>query len=266
MHLLYADETSLEATRHEFFLYGGVAIPCDKALELHPAIETLRSECGIPEDFHIKFNPGPQHLNHSAFIGLKKRLMELAANAGCTLLTTISHHKILTSVEEARRGEINRIAFHFNSLLNRLDDCVLVLIDRFTDKQSDAHVREKFLIGLTGMPYSKKMRLERILGFHYSAIGQSHFSSLIDALIGSMRFVIDAFSSGEESRLIGRDEEALVPLPFRRWLPMRNSGTRKSSAKVAACGHFHERSCRSALTSIVRFSKIRSMVSGVSPL
>jgi hypothetical protein len=76
-----------------------------------------------------------------------------------------------------------------------------MLIDRFNDKQIDEHLREKFSIGLTRMPYSATMRLDRILGFHYAAIGQSHFSSLIDVLIGSMRFVIDAFTSNHEKAL-----------------------------------------------------------------
>ena len=54
---------------------------------------------------------------------------------------------------------------------------------------------------ITGMPYSERLRLSNIMGFHYSAIGQSHFSSLIDVLIGSMRFAVDAFSSQQERAL-----------------------------------------------------------------
>ena len=72
-----------------------------------------------------------------------------------------------------------------------------MLVDRFSDKQIDAHLREKFAIGLTGMPYAKTMRLGNILGFHYSAVGQSHFSSVIDILMGCLRFAINAYTTAD---------------------------------------------------------------------
>jgi len=199
MHLLYADETSLEPAKHEFFVYGGVAIPCDNAGELHRNYEGIRDQFKVPTNFLLKFNPGPGHLKHEEFVALKKAVIEAAVKAKCTFLTTISHHKIISSVDSARRGEINRISFHFNALLNRRKDYGIILIDRFTDKQIDEHLREKFSVGLTDMPYAKTLRLARIVGFHYSAIGQSHFASLIDVLIGSMRFVIDAFSTRNDT-------------------------------------------------------------------
>lgn len=201
MHLLYADETSLEPKKHEFFVYGGIAIACDTAGELHRDFEEIRNHFKVPATFPLKVNPGPEHLKHEEFVALKKAVIEKAVKAKCTFLTTISHHKIITSVEEARRGEIDRIAFHFNALLLRRKDYGLILIDRFTDKQIDAHLKEKFSIGVTHMPYKAELRLARIVGLHYSAIGQSHFASLIDILIGSMRFVIDAFSTQNERAL-----------------------------------------------------------------
>jgi hypothetical protein len=201
MHLLYADETSLDPNKHEFFVYGGVAIPCDSAAELHNGFEEMRKHFKIPSPFLLKFNPGPEHLKHEEFVEVKKAVFEIAAKSKCTFLTTISHHKIIRSVDEARRGEINRIAFHFNALMNQRKDHGLILIDRFTDKQIDEHLREKFSVGLTGMPYSDQIRLAKIVGLHYSAIGQSHFPSLIDILMGSLRFAIDAFSSQKDQPL-----------------------------------------------------------------
>jgi hypothetical protein len=65
MHLLYADETSLEPTKHEFFVYGGIAIPCESAEFLHREVEKLRAEFKLPVAFLLKFNPRPEHLDHS---------------------------------------------------------------------------------------------------------------------------------------------------------------------------------------------------------
>lgn len=67
------------------------------------------------------------------------------------------------------------------------------------------------------MPYSEKKRLERIVGFHYSAIGQSNMCSVVDIVLGSLRFAVNAASSSSEAtsttgvRLL----ELLSPLFFR---------------------------------------------------
>ena len=52
----------------------------------------------------------------------------------------------------------------------------IILVDRFSDNKIDGHLREKLSVGLTGMPYCKSMGLDKVLGYHYSAIGQSHFT------------------------------------------------------------------------------------------
>jgi len=77
----------------------------------------------------------------------------------------------------------------------------LCLIDRFSDAQIDSHLREKFSIGVRDMPYAGDIRLERIIGFHYSAIGQSHFGSIIDIVLGSFRFCINAHCAQDSNRL-----------------------------------------------------------------
>lgn len=87
-----------------------------------------------------------------------------------------------------------------------------MLIDRFNDAGNavDAHLRDKFTIGLTGLPYSAEMRLPNIVGFHYSAIGQSHFPSIVDVVLGSLRFAINAHTRGQTEH--HRTAEALLGL------------------------------------------------------
>lgn len=201
MHLLYCDESNLEPKDNDFFVYGGVAIEAGAALSLSQAIEKIRLDAGVPKDFVLKFNPGPKHLNHQQFSALKQAVIEAARGHGCLFLTSLILHNVATSPDEARRNAINTICYHFDSYLNRPKSHGLVLVDRFDDRQIDGHLREKFSIGLTGMPYSKEMRLARIIGFHYSAIGQSHFGSVIDILLGSFRFAVNAFTRNETGKL-----------------------------------------------------------------
>lgn len=195
MHLFYSDESNLDAAS-EFFVYGGLAVPSDHAAGLSAAIETARVKAGISPGDLLKFNPRPPNLTHEAFTSLKEACIRATTEHGCVLLVSVLLHKIAKTPEEARRFEINRCLYFFDCLLNRRSDYGLVLVDRFSDSQIDAQLRERFAIGVKGLPYTDPYRLERILGFHYSCIGQSHFATLIDIVLGSFRYAVNVFSKG----------------------------------------------------------------------
>jgi len=201
VYLLYCDESNLEEKDNEFFVYGGLVIDGKAAQSLSLELDSIRQNFKIPKDFILKFNPGPEHLSHQEFIKLKQTIIEAAITHGCIFLTSLILHNIATSPDDARRNEINRICYHYDCYLHRPKSHGLVLIDRFEDKQIDGHLRAKFSIGVTGLPYSKDYRLERIVGYHYSAIGQSHFGSIIDIILGSFRFAVNAFTRQDEKKL-----------------------------------------------------------------
>ena len=194
MYLLYSDETNTDPETSDFFVYGGVAIHSDSAESLSHGIGTLRAKNGYGREDVLKFNTRerPAHIDADTHRRVKQSVMGLAAQHGVTLLCSMILHAIAKSPDEARRKEINRIAYHYNCFLNRKKDVGLVLVDTFTDAQLTAILREKFSIGLRNMPYSKEYRLDRILGYHLATIGSSHFCSLIDIVLGSLRFVVNA--------------------------------------------------------------------------
>jgi hypothetical protein len=201
MHLLYCDESNLEERTGDFFVYGGLIIPPDAIKVLSDQIGKIRASAGVSDDFVLKFNPAPPAMNHQEFNALKQQVIESAAAQGCKFLISIILHDLAKSPDEARRNEINRICYQFNCYLNHIHGHGLVLIDRFSDTQIDSHLREKFSTGLTGMPYGKTLKLQNIVGFHYSAIGQSHFGSLIDIVLGSFRFAVNAFTRNDGDKL-----------------------------------------------------------------
>lgn len=201
MYLFYCDESNLEQRDNEFFVYGGILIPSENAKSLSQTIDELRADIRVPPDFQLKFNPGPAHLSHNQFIELKQTVIQASIEHGCKLIISLISHNIATSPDEARRMEINRVCYHFDCMLNRNESHGLVLIDRFNDGQIDAHLREKFSTGLTGLPYSPTMRLENIIGYHYSAIGQAHFSSIVDITLGSFRFALNAHTRQQAQHL-----------------------------------------------------------------
>jgi hypothetical protein len=117
MYLLYCDETNFEKKSGDFFVYGGVVIPPGSANKISVEIETLRRHLGVPQEYVLKFNPGPENLSHKQFIALKKGLIEIAANNGVFLLVNLLLHDIATSSAEARRNCINTLCYHFHCYL-----------------------------------------------------------------------------------------------------------------------------------------------------
>jgi hypothetical protein len=217
MHLLYCDETNLEERKGDFFVYAGIAIDSAKARDLSHRVDKIRTNAKVPADYKMKFNPGPANLKHHEFVDLKKAIIAAAIEAKVGLLVSVILHDIATSPDLARRNAINTLCYHFDCLLNRNAGPGLVLIDRFTDKQIDAHLAEKFSVGVTGLPHTAELRLSNVIGFHYAAVGQSHFSSMIDVILGSLRFAINAFARGEAANLdtAKRILEGLEPLFYR---------------------------------------------------
>jgi hypothetical protein len=217
MYLLYCDESNLQEKADDFFVYGGLVINSDAAHSFSLAIDAIRKKAGVPSDFVLKFNPGPEQLDHKAFSKLKQEVIEAAIAHGGIFLTSLILHNVATSPDDARRNAINTICYHFDCYLHRPQSHGLVLIDRFEDRMIDGHLREKFSKGIKGLPYSPEYRLERIVGYHYSAIGQSHFGSVIDILLGSFRFSVNAFSRKENGKLptAGSLLKMMSPLFFR---------------------------------------------------
>jgi hypothetical protein len=202
MILLYCDESNLDKKNFDFFVYGGVSIDSASAHSLSETIEKLRVDAGVPRDFILKFNPKPSTLSHVAFNSLKQQIIQAAVSHECNFIVSMILHNIATSPDDARRNEINRLCLHFQYILRSSDTFGLVLIDQFDDKKIDSHLREKFSVGATGLPYAPNgMRLDKIVGFHYAAIGQSHFGSVVDIVLGSFRFAVNAFTRDEKAKL-----------------------------------------------------------------
>lgn len=179
VHLMYCDETNLEERKGAFFVYAGVVVEGVRARDLSHRIDSIRTAAKVPANYRLKFNPGPEGLDHQQFIDLKKAVIAAATDAKVGLLVSAILHDIATSPEIARLNAINTLCY-FDCLLGRVPGPGLVLMDRFTDKQIDAHLAQKFSVGVTGLPHTAQLRLSNVVGFHYAAVGQSHFSSLRD--------------------------------------------------------------------------------------
>lgn len=217
---MYCDETNFTKKTGDFFVYGGVAFDAAIARELAAEIEEARNALDVARDYVLKFNPGPKDISHQQFIKLKQAVIAAAAKFDCKLFVNLLLHDIATSSEDARRFGINRLCYHFDCYLNRPKVPGLVLIDRFDDKEIDGQLREKLSVGLTGhLPYSTEMKIQWIVGYHLAAVGQSHFCSLVDVLLGSLRFAINAFTRARDEELATAKAilKQLAPLFFHEY-------------------------------------------------
>lgn len=198
---MYCDETNLEHRKGDFFVYGGVAVSGEAIQSLSKAVDDIRKYYGVEPFYKLKFNPGPQGLSHEQFIKFKQDIVCAAVEHGAALFTSLILHDIATSPDLARRNGINTVCYHFDCFLHPRDSHGLVLIDRFSDSQIDAHLIEKFSVGIVGLPYTPEMKLKRIMGFHYSAVGQSHMPSIVDVVLGGLRHSINGFTRGNDTAL-----------------------------------------------------------------
>jgi hypothetical protein len=198
MQLLYADESNMDPAGAEFFVYAGVAIPGSRAGELSARIDDLRRTFRYGPTDRLKFNTvdRPAHVTPEQHREIKRQVMLAAGECEAKLIASFILHSIARSPEEARRFEINRVCFHFDCVLRRASDHGLVLLDTFADKTLNNLLTEKFLVGLKGLPHSKIYRLDRILGFHLASIGTSNFCSLVDVVVGALRFCANAIADG----------------------------------------------------------------------
>lgn len=216
MKFIYCDETNMEMRDGDFLIYGGLTVGADQFLALSTAIWEIREKYSVARDEKLKFNPGPKHLTHQQFINLKSELIAAAVEYNCEFLVYHVLHDLVKGTDLARRNGINEICLNFSYLLKSEDTCGLILLDRFNDagNKIEGHLSEKFSIGLKGLPYTDEFRLERVVGLHYSAIGQSHLPSLADIIIGSYRFALNAHcrNKPEMHKSAGLILQALKPL------------------------------------------------------
>jgi len=203
MYLFYTDETNLNPDNSDFFIYSGILIPDDNAYHLSRRVDALRLQYGYGPDAKLKFNthdnPRRRFNNNEIitpddFRRLKQSVIKLARMNDVKIITSMISHKIAVNPDKARTYEINRCVMHFNRIIRNEEDCGLVFIDTFTNREGEPSLREiceeKFMEGILYEDGSHN-RLERIVGFHPSYINGSHFSSIIDIIIGSLRYAIN---------------------------------------------------------------------------
>lgn len=216
MHLFYCDETNTNPNASEFFIYGGVSIPAETARALSKKIDEIRAEFGFAGSSELKFDTRsrPDNVNAGQHLEAKRQVMEAARQANAKLFSSLINHGIARDTDRAQRLEINRACLHFQLFLEDQEDAGLALFDTFGETAMRPILTEKFHVGLTGLPHRDPYRLDRIVGFHIASMGTSNLCSVVDIVLGAMRFAVNAASRDEERprQVAGTLLEQLRPL------------------------------------------------------
>lgn len=196
MFVIYCDETNLEERNGDFLIYGGLMIDAANLEAVSKEMWELRRSYNIDNTAELKYLPAPDEItgNYNDF---KKACIELCIRYECKLLTYQILHDIATNPDEARRNGINEICMNFHYELTDHDEIGIIFVDRFNDSgnQIDAHLRRKFSVGLEGASLlTNPYPLPRVVGLHYTTIGQSHMTSLIDIILGTYRTALNIVS------------------------------------------------------------------------
>ncbi len=203
MFLLYGDETNVDPTKGDFFIYAAIVIRTEHAGAVRDAIQTVRTAFEVPSDFVLKFNPGPTNLDHAKFAQLKASLLALTHASGARLIAAAIHHPIIKDgdVHEARRYLINGLLARFDSVCRSRGEHGMAIFDRFDhDTRSREFLEEKMTKGVTFDKGANWQRLERLLGCHMSSVWQSPFCQLADVALGTLRCAVGIRLGSEKGK------------------------------------------------------------------
>lgn len=196
MHCMVADEADAEQGRgQKFFIYGAIFVEQGKLKSLHEEVESARVKAKYARTDSLKFadKTRPAHVSREDHKTLKAEIVKIAAKHDVTFCAYATLHELAKNKEH---GELitwgaNTLLGRFNEFLKHKDNDVgVVMFDRIPIEHENRYLKEKFQIGLT-FPEKPSMVLERILSYSSTCDGASHFSAMVDILVGSFRYCVN---------------------------------------------------------------------------
>ena len=203
MQIFYCRDSELDARPGDFLIYGGLVLDGVHAPALSRAVDDIRERAHIGHSFRLGFNARPEDRSQEEFAALKQKLIEAAVSHGAKLIASVILHDVAKNPDAARCSGLVSAYRQFDRLLDRFQGPGLMLIERCDDggARIAAHLIHKFSTGSSGLPYSPEIRLYNLPDHHYTAYGQSHFPSLVDMAIGSLRVALNACTASVQANI-----------------------------------------------------------------
>ncbi|MCG0238670.1 MAG: hypothetical protein L6E13_05340 [Firmicutes bacterium] len=226
VYALFCDETNLNQNDQvKFFIYGGVFFPVEILPEMHQRVENIRRDAGYRPTDIFKFNVAerPQHISPETATEAKRRVLNLCADLNVRFIAYVVHHEI--AAQQGQERTVSWAADHvirrFHDFLERENSYGIVVTDKLPFKNNWQYLARKFQEGLK-YHNGTVHRLDRITLFASTVIGASHASSVIDIVLGSFRYCVNAPPDSQPAR------EILPQVVRLMWCEEHPNGTRNA--------------------------------------
>lgn len=228
MFWLITDETNVEPQPGRFFIYGGLIMTPEQMSGAHEAIQEIRQKYGFSDadDFKFETRSRPQAMTIEKWTSAKREAITAAENLGITLIIYVVLHDIAgnKSVTQITEWAPNSVVAHFDMrFLAEKMSYGAVCIDRVDEKFGYRYLSSKFQEGIK-LPGRSPEKLRRIIHYSISCNGASHVSSLVDIVLGGMRYAVNTAGG------VGKEElakEILPPIARMMWHSVKADGSRR---------------------------------------
>ncbi len=234
MYHLFADETNTSPATDErikFFVYGGLIIPEEKLEELDGKVAELRAASGYSPEDSLKFDTHsrPGNVSPETFASIKSEIIKYCIQLDCKMLVYVVLHEIAKNqgLSQTIKWGADHIFQKFNAYLEEKNSVGFAIVDRLSDTAEFKLFTEKFTKGLI---YPDEIRpLKRIKMFASSCDNASHYSSVMDIVLGSFRYCINQPFNQTAAKSMMKDLVELIWAdkngenldPFRKGLTLR---------------------------------------------
>jgi hypothetical protein len=226
MYWLVTDETNVEPGQGRFFIYGGLIMTPEQMLKAHEAIQDIRMKYGFSDtdDFKFETRSRPQSMTVEKWTRAKGEAIAAAEKLGATLVIYVVLHDIARNKPKTQITEwaLNSVVAHFDMrFLTEKMSYGMVCIDRVDEKFGYRYLSSKFQEGIE-LPDGRTAKLARIIHYSISCNGASHISSLVDIVLGGMRYSVNTAGG------VGKEElarEILPPISRMMWHAVKPDGS-----------------------------------------
>lgn len=177
--------------------------------EAHPRVLEIRQKYGFRDGDSLKCHTRsrPKHVEVEQWTSAKSEIIDLALDLDLTMMVNAIHHRIMASKDSQTKAvwALENLTKHFSdSFLADRDSSGAVCIDRMPDNYAFGQIEKMMQAQIDRN--GAKVGIPRIVHYSFTSEGASHFNSIVDICLGTLRFCCTAaFDRKERSTQISRE-------------------------------------------------------------
>jgi hypothetical protein len=196
MFIFIGDETNVTQSRKaKFFIYGGLLINADRALEAKSRLISIRSQRHFsPEDkFKFDTNSKPAHVSSTDFLSAKSEVLDVCSELGVQFMAYAVHHSIASQHggERIWLWALNTLLCGYDLFLQREGSHGMCLVDRFSNDLATLEKIHKH--GVNPQFYGGRLKhpLQKVWCYGTVSIDTTHLTSMVDIVLGAFRYCVN---------------------------------------------------------------------------